>query len=116
MTFQTDGDVIEFNITGTVTLEEYDAAIPEMERLIAEHGKLSAVTVIHDFKHMELGALWRDLTWGVGHMSKLRRGAVVTDSGWIGTMTRASSTVLHTQLRAFGMDQLDAARAWVREG
>lgn len=118
MKFETDdaAGVIEFDVEGVVTTAEYDAAIPVMEAMMASHGKIAAVIVIRDFKGAELGAMWRDMTWGIGHLSKLGRAAVVTDSGWMGTITRASSHLIPSEMRLFALAELDAARAWVRGG
>lgn len=86
-----------------------------MEAEIARRGTLRALAVIRSFTGMELAAWWKDVTWGVTHMNKVRRVAVVTDSGWIETATRAGSVVLPAESKVFPLSELAAARAWVRE-
>lgn len=111
-----EAGVAEITVEGKVTGAEYDAAIPVMEGLIERHGKMRAVVVLRDFKGADPAAWWRDLTWGMGHLARLERAAVVTDTGWIGLVTRVSNAVSPTEMRLFGLAELDAARAWVREG
>ncbi|MEI9926488.1 MAG: STAS/SEC14 domain-containing protein [Sphingomonas sp.] len=117
MTFEIDdAGLIEFTVDGEITRREYDEAVVAMEALIARHGHLSAVTVIRSFAGMELAAWWRDISWGVGHMAKVRRVAVVTDVGWLATLAEASGHLLPMQLKRFKRAEIDAARGWARAG
>ncbi|MET0307801.1 MAG: STAS/SEC14 domain-containing protein [Sphingomonas sp.] len=117
MTFEADEatGVIEFTVDGGITRAEYDAAVEAMEAEIARRGSLSAVAVIRSFTGMELAAWWKDVSWGVTHASKMRRVAIVTDSGWIEAATRAGSVVLPAEAKVFAPSELEAARAWARE-
>ncbi len=116
MTFETDGEagVIEFVVEGGVTKAEYDAGVMAMESVIADKGGLSALALVRSFSGMELAAWWKDIRWGVGHMGKVRRVAIVTDIGWIEAMTRASSVMVSAEVKTFPLAELEAARAWVR--
>lgn len=117
MSFETDDatGVIEFTVDGGITRAEYDAAVAAMEAEIAKRGALSALAVIRSFTGMELAAWWKDVSWGFTHMNKVRRVAVVTDSGWIEAATRAGSVVLPAEAKVFPLSELEAARAWIRE-
>lgn len=118
MTFETDtqAGVVEFLVDGGVTRAEYDAGVVAMEAVIADKGTLSALAVIRNFSGMELGAWWKDVSWGATHMNKVRRAAIVTDSSWIEMMTKAGSMMVSAEVKLFKPDQIEAARAWVREG
>jgi hypothetical protein len=117
MSFEIDdaAGVIEFTVEGGITRAEYDAAVEAMEAGIAKHGKISALAEIRSFTGMELSAWWKDVSWGVTHMNKIRRAAIVTDSGWIEAATHAGSVVLPAEVKVFPLDEFAAARAWVRE-
>jgi hypothetical protein len=116
MTYETDGEtgVMEFTVEGEVTRAEYDAASAEMEAAIARHGKLNAVVVVRDFAGMELAAWWKDISWGVGHLTKIGRIAVVTDIGWIIAASRATSWMVPGDQKIFTPEELEQARAWAR--
>lgn len=115
--FVTDSQagVIEFTVDGRITREEYDAVAAEMEREITAHGKVNVVEIIRGFEGMEPVVWWRDIRWGFGHLTKFARAAVVTDSGWIGPVTKAVGALMPVDIRVFPMADVDAARAWVRE-
>lgn len=117
MSFETDdaAGVIEFTVEGGITRAEYDAGVEAMEAEIAKHGRISALAVIRSFTGMELSAWWKDVSWGVTHMNKVRRAAIVTDSGWIEAATRAGSMVLPAEVKVFPPSEVEAARAWIRE-
>ena len=117
MSFQTDDQagVIEFTVDGGITRAEYDQAVEAMEAEIAKHGRISALAEIRSFTGMELSAWWKDVSWGVTHMNKVRRAAIVTDSGWIEAATRAGSMVMPAEVKVFPLGELAAARAWIRE-
>jgi hypothetical protein len=114
MTFETDMDagVIEFTVDGPVSRAEYDAASAEMDALIARHGKLNAVVVVRDFAGMELAAWWKDVSWGVSHITRIGRVAVVTDIGWIITATRTTSWMVPGEQKIFTPEELEQARSW----
>jgi hypothetical protein len=118
MSLETDDEagVIEFIVDGGITRAEYDAGVEAMEAEIAKHGTIAAVAVIRSFTGMELAAWWKDVTWGFTHMGKIRRVAIATDSGWIEAATRAGSAVIPAEVKLFPLGEVEAARAWVREG
>ncbi|MBR0553464.1 STAS/SEC14 domain-containing protein [Stakelama marina] len=115
--FVTDSQagVIEFTVDGRISREQYDAVAAEIESQIAQHGKVNIVEIIRDFEGMEPSLWWRDIRWGFDHLSQLSRTAVVTDSGWIGPVSKAVGALMPVDIRVFPMRDLDAARLWVRE-
>lgn len=117
MTFETDtqAGVVEFLVDGGVTRADYDAGVAAMEAVIADKGSLSALAEIRNFSGMELGAWWKDISWGATHMGKIRRAAIVTDSMWIEMATRAGSAMTTAEVKLFKPDALEEARGWVRE-
>lgn len=42
-------------------------------------------------------------------------GAVVTDKGWLGAISRAAGAVLPAEIRVFHLAEVEEARGWVRE-
>jgi len=106
--------VIEFTVDGEVTRAEYDRAVEAMEAQIARHGKFSGIAVVRDFAGMELAAWWKDISWGVGHLTKIKRIAVVTDIGWIAAAAKGTGWMMPAEYRVFPLADLEAARAWAR--
>lgn len=116
MTFETDDEtgVMEFTVDGGVTRAEYDAAVPMMEAVIARYGKLNGVALVRSFSGMELGAWWKDISWGVGHLSKIGRVALVTDIGWLEAASKVATIFYPGELKLFSLAEVEAARAWAR--
>lgn len=106
--------VVELEVDGTVEHGEYDAAVAALEAAIARDGKARVVEIVRSFTGMDASLWWHDVTWGFSNISKFARVAVVTDSGWIGPLTRAVAALMPSEVRVFGLADLEEARAWAR--
>jgi hypothetical protein len=117
LTFDKDADagVIEFTVDGEIGKPEYDAVISALEQQIEAHGRVSVVEVIKSFSGMPPSLWWKDVSWGFSHLNQFARAAVVTDQGWIGPVARAVGALMPAEIRAFRMDEIEEARAWVRD-
>lgn len=113
LTDPTDG-VVELTVAGAVTRADYDRVVAEMERTIATFGTLRLIEVIEDIGSIDSAIWWRDLKWTYQHRGDVARCAVVTDTGWIGAVTRAVGALLPAEIRVFPPARLDEARQWVR--
>jgi TusA-related sulfurtransferase len=43
------GKVLELHLTGRLAKEDYEKFVPEVERLVEEHGKIRMLVEMHDF-------------------------------------------------------------------
>ena len=109
------GKVMEVVIHGTLGPEDYHRFVPETESLIAQHGKIRMLVVMHDFHGWRPGALWEDIKWNAKHMRHVERLAIVGEKTWHQWMT-GFWPFTSAEVRYFTMAQLDAARDWVNEG
>jgi SpoIIAA-like len=109
---------IGFRATGHVTGDEYrDVFVPPL-REQAEAGEIRIVYVIGPgFEKFEAGALLEDsktgVTLGFGHHGAWKRCALVTDVDWITKAFHAFAWMAPGEVKTFGLDQLDEAKAWV---
>lgn len=106
--------VIELTVDGAITAADYEKVVAVLEIELARRDKLRVVEIIRAIGHIDAAVWWRDVRWAFGHMTKLGRCAVVTDKGWVGSITRAVSALMPAEIRVFPMTALDEARAWVR--
>ena len=51
------GKVLVVRASGKLTREDYEYFVPEVERLIGQHGKIRVLIQMHDFHGWTLGAL-----------------------------------------------------------
>ena len=117
LTIRTDDAcaLIEIEVDGRIERADFDRAVAAVDRLLGTHRQLVAVEIIRSFGGMDPAAWWLDFTWGIGHVHKFARAAVVTDNGWIGPIARAVGAVLPTEVRHFPLAELDAAQRWAVE-
>jgi hypothetical protein len=106
--------VVELTVAGAIDRPDYDRVVAELESAAAAHGKLRVIEVIEQIGAIDSSVWWQDIKWAWQHMKDLARCAVVTDSGWIGPVTRAVGALLPAEIRVFRLAEIDAARAWVR--
>lgn len=109
------GKVMEVAIHGTLGPEDYYMVVPKTERLIAQHGKIRMLVVMHDFHGWKPGALWEDIKWNAKHLRHIERLAIVGEKTWHQWMTGFCKPFTSAEVRYFTTTQLGAARAWVYE-
>lgn len=107
--------VVELTVDGAITRAEYEKVVAVLEAELARHDKLRVIETIRAIGHIDAAVWWQDVRWAFGHIGKMGRCAVVTDKGWVGSITRAIGALMPAEIRVFPLTALDEARAWVRE-
>jgi hypothetical protein len=107
------GRVLEIAVHGTLVREDYEAFVPETEKVIARYGKIRVLVTMHDFHGWAAGALWNEIQWNAKHFNQVERLAVVGDKTWHRWMTNFSRAFTTARVRYFTLDQLDDAHAWI---
>lgn len=110
-------DTVSIRAVGKITADDYDAAIPELERAI-EHadGRLNALLHIDNMTGVDLGAMWKDLKFDARHYDDFGRIAVIAEPGLLAAATRLTGAATSAEVRQFGPDEEEAARVWLRDG
>ena len=111
-----DENVIEVTLTGELTAADYEAFAPRTAALLDRFGKVRMLVILRDFHGWTAGALWEDVKFDVKHFDDVDRLAIVGDSAWERGMTAFCKPFTTATVKYFDLDELDAARAWVREG
>lgn len=111
--------VAAFHFSGTLTGEDYDRCIAEVETRLAANSRIGLFCDMTGFTGLTAQALGKDLRYGLskfGEYHRFARGAVITDKHWLGQVSEfAGKFFPHTEIRAFEPDQRDAALAWAAE-
>lgn len=108
--------VVDIVVDGALTRADYDAVVAALDAAIAAHGKLRVVETIKSIGHIDPSIWWQDIRWAFTNFGKIGRCAVVTDYGWVGSITRAIAAVMPSEIRVFPLAEGASARAWVSEG
>lgn len=111
---ESSGKTLGYKITGKITEAEYQALRAELNRAIAEHGKIRLLVSIPELPAMEWGVFDEDLRFAAQHMNDIERFAVVGDSTLVEWMTKLSGAVVGTEVRHFEPTEMDDAWRWVR--
>jgi len=113
---ETDGGrVMEIEVSGKLTHEDYTQFVPEFERLIQEHGKIRILFRMVDFHGWEFAALWDDIKFDAMHFSHIERLAMVGSRKWEKGMSAFCRPFTTAQIRYFDHTALSEARAWLTD-
>jgi hypothetical protein len=108
---------IGFRAVGELTGEDYREVLEPALRAALEAGEVRMLFVVPDKFEMDTGALIEDaktgLQLGLGHLSAWKRTAVVTDVSWVGRAIKSFGFMAPGEVKVWGLDALDEARAWV---
>jgi hypothetical protein len=116
MLAMTDPDrnrVVTITASGTVTKEDYDRLLPQLERRLDAHGRLRFLIDIVEVSGFRFGALWEDLKFDLRQQSQFGRTAIIGDRKWQDWATRISSRFYDAEMRYFDANEAEQARAWV---
>ena len=113
LTYDPETYHIVVHLTGKLTTEDYEKYLPEIEKLIREHGKLSILVIMNDFHGWERGALWEDIKFDAKHRNDVARLALVGDKTWEKWMAKICRPFTSAEIRYFESHERDAAEAWI---
>jgi hypothetical protein len=110
-----DDDIIEVELHGKLTREDYELFAPELERKLQHRGKLRLLVIMHDFHGWRLGALWQDIRFDIRHFKHFERIALVGETRWQEWMATICMPFTTGELKFFHQPEIESARAWLRE-
>jgi hypothetical protein len=108
-------NVLAVSCIGRVTRNDYqDVLIPEAARILRDHPKVRVYyEATPEFTGIDAGAVWEDFRFGVEHLSRWERIAVVTDTGWMRQAVNAFRFLMPGALRVFPVGDAAEARRWI---
>jgi hypothetical protein len=111
---ETNGsNVLEIQLTGKLTKEDYQLLVPAVERLVKAHGKIRLLVEMHDFHGWTAGALWQDIKFDAKHFSHIERLAIAGESKWQHGMAVFCKPFTAAKIRYFDRPAIDQAREWL---
>jgi len=116
VTVQTERKLIRVKLSGRLTHEDYQQFVPEMERLIEEHGKIRILMEMADFHGWEMSALWDDLKFDMKHFAHIERIAMVGETAWEKGMAVFCKPFTTAKVRYFDHTKAPEAEDWIHEG
>ena len=105
-----------YRFTGTLTAEDYDRCIEDIEARLATHARIGIYCDLRGFTGITPAALARDLRYApgkVGEFGRFARGAIGAGRQWVAAVAAfAAKFFPKTEIRSFGEDEAEAALAW----
>ncbi len=108
-----DGQVLEIEVTGTLTRQDYDVFVPVIETQMRQ-GKVKLLVSMRDFTGWEIGALWEDIKFDIKHFRDIERLALVGDKKWEEGMAWFCKPFTTATIAYFDQSQIETARSWIR--
>lgn len=106
--------LVEFHVKGHVSREVYEPLVTRLQDFIDRNGTGRMVEVVESFPTFDPWILIPGLKFDFRNIRYITHVAVVSDIGWMSPVVKAAGALISTRIRTFGMDELDAARDWVR--
>lgn len=111
--------VFAMRMAGTVTGEDLDHAVGEIEAKLGRHERIGVFVDATGFEDMTAEAAAKDLRYGFGKFrewARFPREAVVTDKQWLRTLIQALDPfVPQVEVRPFGPAEREQALAWAAD-
>jgi hypothetical protein len=106
--------VVAFRAVGKIEKSDYhDVLEPAVEAMIADRDEIRFVYVLgDDFDEYTAGATWEDAKLGIGHASKWKRVAVVTDHDGMRRMVSLLGWMVPGDIKTFATDEEAQAIEW----
>jgi SpoIIAA-like len=111
---EADGRVLVVKVSGQLTKEDYERFVPNIDRLIVQHGHLRILLYLHAFHGWTTGALWRDTQFAWKHFSDIQRLAVVGEKAWQHGMAAFCKPFTSATVQYFDRADAGKAEVWVR--
>ena len=110
------GKLVAFQVIGKLVKADYERFVPELDRLIRQHGKLCLLFELTDFHGWEAGALWDEIKLDIKHFADIERLAVVGDKRWEHEMVTFYRPFTKATIRYFDHDiAVTEVRKWLDE-
>lgn len=106
------GKVLDIYVSGKLAKDDYKHLVPEVERLIEQHGKIRVLLEMKDFHGWDAGGLWEDIKFDLKHFSDVERVAMVGEKKWQKGMSQFCRPFTTAKVRYFDQAALDEAREW----
>ncbi|MEM7076257.1 MAG: STAS/SEC14 domain-containing protein [Pseudomonadota bacterium] len=112
-----DHGILEVRMDPPVSAEDYKSVlVPAIDHAIADADRVRLLVIVSaGFSDFTLGAMFEDTHVGLKHWKGFDRIAVASDNRAMKHAIRAFSVFLPCPVSMFEMDQVEAARRWLRE-
>jgi hypothetical protein len=106
--------MVEIIVHGRLTEEDFDIIARSLERFIRKHKKIKVLEIIEDYKGFDMPVMFKGIKFDFRYMKNYASCAVVTNVGWIRTLTNMLSPFFPVDLKTYRVNEVEKARHWLK--
>jgi len=106
------GSTVGYRFSGAIDKADYAVLVPEMEKLVAEHGDVQILCDLSDFTSEKPSAWLADLKFGKEFHTSISKMAIAGPHHWEEWIAKAAAPFYAREVRYF--PDVEAAWAWLR--
>lgn len=115
MTPRSDAPIVEVQVTGKLTHEDFVTFTPHFEELVEQRGRLRVLFEMADFHGWNATALWDEIKFDMAHFADIDRVAMVGDKKWEEYLSLLCSPFTRAHVRYFNASAVEDARLWLMD-
>lgn len=108
-----DEKIVELDLEGEITGEDYKAVKPQLEKLFNERGRMKFLMNLKKARGFNLGAIYQDIKFDLQHLKYIGDTAVVAQKKTYELMTDAINMIYPTA-KITHFEENEGALAWLR--
>ena len=108
------GSAVGYRFSGAIGKDDYAVLVPEMEKLVAEHGDVQILCDLTEFTSEKPSAWLSDLRFGKEFHRSISKMAIVGPHHWEKWIAKAAGPFYALEVRYF--PESEAAWEWLRAG
>ncbi|MCH9722780.1 MAG: STAS/SEC14 domain-containing protein [Actinomycetia bacterium] len=108
------GSAVGYRFSGAIDKADYAVLVPEMEKLVADHGDVQLLCDLSEFTSEKLSAWPADLHFGKEFHTSISKMAIVGPHHWEKWIAKAAGPFYAREVRYF--PEADEAWTWLRAG
>ena len=116
---QSPDQVAAFAVSGTLTGDDYDRIVAEVEAKLARHDRIGVLMDLARFEDLTAEAAWKDFRYDLSKLVELKRfprEAIVSDKQWMRIAAGIADPILpHVDVRVFDTGAREEAMRWAAE-
>ena len=115
---QSSGKIVGFKLSGNITDGEFRAFVADVEKVVADKGRISLLLIMDYPQKFELKAVWDDVIFWIRHIKDIERLAIVGQKEWEKWIELwielFGRPFIRTEVGYYSKSHLQEARTWLR--
>ena len=111
---QSSGKIIGFKLSGNITDGEFRAFVADVEKVVADEGRIIPLLIMDYPQKFELKAVWDDVIFWIRHIKDIKRLAIVGQKEWGKWIELFGRPFIRTEVGYYSTSHLQEIRTWLR--